>query len=408
MSEQYAAGPAAEPEHRWRVLGIAVALGLTAAASAATIVNFARTKDLPTIPMSQFIAPAQLSEARFAVAVGRGNVSPAIAAAARVAGRAEPLADEPFLLTAASDFVGDRSIGRLRDERLIEEALRRNPRSRRARMLTLRRALGTQKLAPAIQQIAELNRLGQGSVVTLLQGVGRMLISSGQVKEALTALAPYPDLYLGITSGFVATEKPPALTVLFADSLPRNAIGQAEVRSLLLGRLIDDGSYTAARRLAARVSGQANAPTIRNPAFAKQPPQPPFDWELTESDVGVAERQAEGGIYVEHYGRSSGPLLRQLLTLPAGGYQSRLVYEQLSEATGAIELRIFCAQDGTALLRQKLDAAGSRSLQINLLFKVPGAGCTGQYVALYALPQERRLGQQLVVRRLDIAPGILK
>ena len=57
-----------------------------------------------------------------------------------------------------------------------------------------------------------------------------------------------------------------------------------------------------------------------DPDFSKPEPPPPFNWALTSSTVGLAERQPGGRLHAIFYGQEDGALARQLLVLPPGRY----------------------------------------------------------------------------------------
>ena len=48
---------------------------------------------------------------------------------------------------------------------------------------------------------------------------------------------------------------------------------------------------------------------------------PPFNWQLTSSTVGLAERQRGGRLHILFYGDEDGTLASQLLLLPPGAYR---------------------------------------------------------------------------------------
>ena len=57
------------------------------------------------------------------------------------------------------------------------------------------------------------------------------------------------------------------------------------------------------------------------PTFPNRSRRRPFNWALTSSTVGLAERQPGGRLHVIFYGQEDGALARQLLVLPPGRYR---------------------------------------------------------------------------------------
>src|SRR4029078_4582807 len=60
---------------------------------------------------------------------------------------------------------------------------------------------------------------------------------------------------------------------------------------------------------------------IFDAGFSNPAPPPPFNWTLTSSTVGLAERQSGGKLHVIFYGQEDGVLASQLLVLAPGTYR---------------------------------------------------------------------------------------
>jgi len=385
-----------------RLFAILAAPLLAAAALAGWVVNFADKGEAPRLPLSGLIGPARTAELRHAQFAAKGRASPALVRAARAAAARDPLAYEPYLYAGLAGFPTERAVGSARDAALLREALRRKPRSRQARVLLLRHAIGAGRLGEAIAQIGVLNRLNRQYAIALLGGLGRSVTARGQIDEAVGALASHPELYPEFVKGFVAAPKPAGLVAHLGARLPARIVRDETVANPLIDRLVATGDFAAARALWQRTGAVAGGAALTDPGFGRSRAKPPFGWDYAQTGTGVAERQSEGGVFVEYYGRSAGPLLRQLVTLKPGAYRLTLEFEPLSANPGLIALRVACAPGATALGTARLASTSARRTRTVLAFAVPAQGCRGHWIELAGLPDERRKGQQLIVHRLDL------
>ena len=89
---------------------------------------------------------------------------------------------------------------------------------------------------------------------------------------------------------------------------------------VLLQSLTAAGQYSKAQAIWASVAGvRAEAGAfLFDAAFDSPKPPPPFNWALTSSTVGLAERQPGHRLHVIFYGSDDGVLASQLLLLPPG------------------------------------------------------------------------------------------
>ena len=103
--------------------------------------------------------------------------------------------------------------------------------------------------------------------------------------------------------------------------------------AILVRSLVEAGDYRQARAIWARAAGidPALPPGLFDPDFRDGRALPPFNWELTASSVGLAERRS-GRLYVIHYGEQDGVLVRQLVLLAPATY--RLVAPASGDVAG--------------------------------------------------------------------------
>jgi hypothetical protein len=129
----------------------------------------------------------------------------------------------------------------------------------------------------------------------------------------------------------------------------------------LLGGLVRDGQYGKARDVWSRVAHVQPTPgtLIFDAGFADAKTPPPFNWALTGSTVGLAERQPGGRLHVLFYGQEDGTLASQLLLLGPGRY--RLSMQLSGDAARARSLvwSVTCANSNATLARIPLDTAAA-------------------------------------------------
>lgn len=390
--------------NRRRLGAIAAALGCAGFALTAHVGFIAAKPAQVRLPLLGAIGPGKLGELKSLKLDSEGKAPASIDAVARRALPGSPLAFEPFFGVAAAAFREKTAVGGAQDAALLQEALRRNPRSREARLLLLRHALGTGKLSAAIDHIAVLNRLTPGASDQLMAGLGGAIRSPRQVDEAVDALKPHPELYRPFLRGFKLAKQPPELAIRLVSRLPEPVLGDPEVRKMAIEEMVEAKAFAEARALWGKGLGKPGQ-LVHSPDFSDTKAPPPFNWALTENETGVAERDRGGGLLVDYYGRAPGLLVSQLLTLAPGSYTARLDYSTEAGIAAATVLQVSCAGTPAALAQLPLDAKVGASRTASLTFTVPVEGCKGQVLGIAGRVQESRDPQTLLVRRLDAVRG---
>lgn len=302
-----------------------------------------------------------------AAATGAGKpIAPAAFARLDAAARKAPLEPQPFLVAG----IRAQLEGRVeRAERAFEAARLRDPRSLPARYF-----LATSKLQrgdiEGLRDVAALARIepngGQSLVPYLadlarqpraLQGIQRMFRDSPGIRYAvLTNLATDPA-----NAGLV---------VALGGSVDSS---QAPWLGTMIKTLVANRRYGEAKRLWERTAG-VQSTGLFDPDFRNSSALPPFNWELTSSSLGLAERRS-GRLQVIFHGQDSGTLARQLLLLAPGRYRMS-AQTTGADGSGALQWIVRCDQDQTEIGRA---AVG----QGRLAFEVP-ANCAAQWLELSA------------------------
>jgi len=344
------------------------------------------------------LGPARLGQLRAVQLDPQGRVPAGMAQKAQQALAAAPLAYEPFFAAAAAGFRNPRDAGSARDVTLLKEALHRNPRSRESRLFLMRHAVATGDLGGAIDQIAALNRLN-GATEQLMLGVGQAINTPKLVDEAATALRPHPELFNPFLRGFTSARKPRDIAIRMVTSLPPSAMQDEVVRRMAIRELVRVQAFAEARRLWG--SAVQSAGLVHSPDFTDTKAPPPFNWDVTADETGAAERIAGGGVSLDYFGRTPGPLVSQLLTLAPGSYRAKIVYRSESGTPGALGLQVRCVGQDANLIDRPLDARIGVNQALTVPFSV-SAGCAGQLLSLAGRVRETRESQQATVKSVEI------
>jgi hypothetical protein len=147
----------------------------------------------------------------------------------------------------------------------------------------------------------------------------------------------------------------------------------------ILTTLTAAGDYTRAREIWASASRARTEPGswIYDGSFSDPKAPPPFNWTLTSSTLGLAEREAGGRLHIVYYGHDDGFLATQLLVLTPGTY--RLFMELLGEPSRArlLNWSLWCDKASVPVGSITLDAAAAKGWR----FEVP-KGCAAQWLKL--------------------------
>jgi hypothetical protein len=312
----------------------------------------------------------------------RREVPPSAFSLLSAASVKEPLAPEPFLVRGIrAELAGDQRAAEL----AFEAAQWRDPRSLPAAYFLADRYLRAGDVTRGLPQVAALARLSPGG--------------SSAVAPYLAAYARNPANWPALRSLFRAHPdlSGPALTVLATNASSAPAVlaladpAQKGVDAPWLGPLLNSliaaGDYSKAQAVWARAARVKPGPYLYDAGFNDKTSPPPFNWSLTSSAVGVAERQPGARLTVVFYGQQDGILATQLLLLQPGEY--RLSMQLLGDASRARSLNwsVWCDKAAGAIASVTLDAAASQGLH----FKV-SPDCRAQWLKLSGaagdLPQQ--------------------
>jgi hypothetical protein len=289
----------------------------------------------------------------------------------------EPLAPEPFLVRGVrAELAGDGATA----QRAFEAAQWRDPRSLPAADFLADRYFRLDDVDRGLKEVAALSRLSPSGAVTVAPYIASYATAPTNWPSLRRLFRDNPDLAgasLTMLARNAATE--PAVLAL-AD--PRQKMADAPWLPSLLDTLTQSGKYAQAWDIWVKAAGIRVRPGefLHDSAFVDRSSPPPFNWELTASAVGLAERQPGGRLHVMFYGQEDGFLASQLLLLlPSGSY--RLSMELLGDPARArvLSWSVWCDKATAAIAAGTLDSIAARGLH----FEVP-AGCPAQWIKLAA------------------------
>ncbi|WP_157123697.1 hypothetical protein [Allosphingosinicella indica] len=332
-------------------------------------------------------------------------VPPAVDAALGAAFVNEPLAGDPFLYRARQRVeAGDRAgaIG------LLEEARRRSPRSRPVRMMLIEQYLRAENIAAATVEIGVLSKLTPVARDHLSRAVSQLMLDKEVRPAVVRALAADP-IYDSILAELARTGADADLIVDLArqqvqSDQPRE--GRGIWRIALIDRLVDERQYRKARQLWGtffNVPDDAGGNAVYDGRFAGRPGSRPFNWQLTTNQTGAAERSRRGGLDVDYFGRTSGPLARQLLLLSPGQYRLTFRADGNANAQGSrLVWQVMCDGASSTLSETVLDRVEAAPRAFAANFTVPAQNCVAQWLSLEGMAAEFPTTQSAHIDNVEI------
>jgi hypothetical protein len=252
-----------------------------------------------------------------------------------------------------------------------------------------------------------------------LQGLVQATVLARLSPDGSRALAPFVADFAQDRSNWPAlrelfrtqqTIEDEVLAVLAAN--PRNADAIAAVADathrkqdspwlpLLLRSLVESGDYTRALHFWSTFGRGRTGALIYDGDFAAPGPPPPFNWSLTSSTVGLAERQPGKRLHVIFYGNEDGVLASQLLLLPAGTYRLAMRIAGSPVHPEALRWSVRCAGGKDELAITGIDQAA----QGGFAFQVP-ENCPAQWLELSGRSGDVAQQSEATITALTLSPA---
>ncbi|MBW0008396.1 MAG: hypothetical protein JO335_11880 [Sphingomonas sp.] len=302
----------------------------------------------------------------------------------------EPLASEPYLVRGVQgQIAGDGKAAQL----AFEAAQWRDPRSQAAAYFLADRYFRTGDNTRGLLEVAALARLspkGATAISPYLAAYARNPAYWPALKAMFRANPNLAEPALATLASSLATV--PAVLAL---TDPRTKPGQASWLPPLLNTLVGAGDYFRAVAVWTRFTGNPRPQLIHDARFSDKSSPPPFNWALTSSTVGMAERQAGGRLHLVFYGQQDGFLATQLLLLGTGTYRISMQVSGDPVRSRSLNWSLWCDKASAPISSVTLDAAAK-----GWTFKVP-KGCPAQWLRLAGASGE-------ISQQVDVTIGAFK
>ena len=302
----------------------------------------------------------------------RTPIDPGIFAMIDDAAVKSPLSPDPFLVHG----VQLRNDGNARAaKQAFVAAQRRDPRSLPAAYFLADHYYRAGDSLSGLQQTALLARLSPGGTAAVAPFLAAFAREPSHWAEMRAMFRSQPFLEEAVLASLAQDSRNVDALLALADSRHRKP--DSPWLAAILTRLVADGDYARARILWSAIGGGNAGEPVFDTGFSKPVPPPPFNWALTTSGVGIAERQPGGRLHAIFYGNVDGVLASQLVTLASGSYRVRMQLVGAPLHAEALHWSIRCANSGEAFATAALDDAASRGWT----FEVP-ANCKAQWLEL--------------------------
>lgn len=301
-------------------------------------------------------------------------VAPAVFQLIDKAASKAPLAPEPFLVRGVqAQISGDNEAAR----QAFLAAEWRDPRSLPARYFLADQDFRSGNVRHGLAEFAALARLAPNGVGTVTPFVASYAKDRANWPQLRGLFRSDPSLE-DTTLATLAADPANADAILaLADSTHRSAA--SPWLPVLLERMVGAGQYGKARAIWADVAGARIEPDqyLFDAGFSNAEAPPPFNWLLTSSTVGLAERQKDGRLHVIYYGQEEGALAQQLLVLPPGRYRMAMRVSGGGSHAGSLSWSLTCTRAEASFASFGLDSAANREWA----FEVP-PDCPAQRLTL--------------------------
>lgn len=305
-----------------------------------------------------------------------------------------PLAPEPFLVEGIQAQIAGDGQGA---GNAFLAAQRRDPRSLPARYFLAEHYFRSGDAARGLDEIAVLARLSPNGIQGSAPYIGAYARSPSNWPHLRAMFRSNPQIE---DAALVALAVDPANadTILALASPGRRSADSPWLPGLLNG-LVGAGQYARARTIWSVSAGVGNggAPLLYDPGFARPGAPPPFNWRLTSSSVGLAERQPGGRLHAIFYGQEDGALAQQLVVLAPGTY--RLSMRVLGDAsqTKTLSWSVRCANSHEPLATASLDVLAAHVMR----FQVP-ADCPAEWIELLGTSSDMPQQSDVTINRLTL------
>lgn len=298
-------------------------------------------------------------------------VSKAVLETLADAARKDPLAAAPFLVRGVQARIdGNEDLA----ARAFQAAELRDGRSVPARYFLADHDLRTGDAVHGLAEISVLARMIPNGVQGLAPFVAAYAKDRRNWPQLKALFRSNPELADG-TLQVLASD--PANSDIILSLAPARSGTQPIWADRLIQVLVAAGDFGKAQGVWSTIAGVTRpaGALIYDAGFSEAKAPAPFNWTLTSSSLGLAERQPGGRLHVLYYGQDDGTLAQQLLVLKPGRYRLRMRVAGDIGSPPALSWTVTCIKTSALLLNAPL------AQQVDGTFMVPD-GCAGQRLEL--------------------------
>jgi len=305
--------------------------------------------------------------------------------------RKSPLAPEPFLVRGVrAQLAGEQKAA----EQAFAAAKLRDGRSIPARYFLAEQYFRGSDAASGLREIAVLARMVPNGVSSLAPFIATYAKDPRNRTQLQTLFKSDPTLEQAALSTLASDPRNSELVLDLATPSPT----VPQWLGVLVPALVNAGQYDEAYRVWARTAHVRPAGgAVFDAGFAGSDAPPPFNWSLTSSTLGLAERQPGGRLHAIFYGQEDGVLARQLLLLKPGRYRLSMRISGEPSRASALSWTLTCADSKSQLV--SLVLSDPKKAASGVAFDVP-ANCAAQAFELAASAPE--VAQQADVTISDL------
>lgn len=339
-----------------------------------------------------------LGMTKIGAAAHRGRaVGPDVFRSIDAAAAKAPLAAQPYLVRGVqAQIAGNARLA----QRAFEAAERRDPRSLPARYFLAEHYLRTGNVRRGLVEYAALARLAPNGILSATPFVASYARDPSRWPQLKTLFGAEPELQEMTLEAMARDPANTAAILALADTAHRTAA--SPWLPTLVASLVAQGQYRQARSIWAEIAHVQTKPTelLFDSGFSNAAPPAPFNWTLTSSTVGLAERQPGGKLHAIFYGQEDGVLASQLLILDPGPYRLAMKVDGGGPQTPSLRWTLTCANAQAPFATARLDALTGQPWT----FVVP-AGCGAQRLELAGSSSDIPQQVDVTLRGLSLVRG---
>lgn len=334
-----------------------------------------------------------LTDIAAAARAGR-PVAPQVLQAVDDAAGKDPLAAEPFLVHGVQErLAGDESLAAAS----FRAAELRDGRSVPARYFLADHYLRIGDGRNGLREAGMLARMIPNGVAAFAPFVATYAKDPRNWPELRSIFRSDPQLG---SAALTELAYDPRNSDLVLQLAPPAASGAAQPwMTVLINSLVTDRKYAKAYQIWRTLAGRGAAAEglIYDAGFRDAATPGPFNWSLTSSALGLAERSPGGKLHVIYYAQDDGVLASQLLVLKPGRYRLAMQVSGDLRNIGLLSWKLTCEDSKAELLRLRLAA------KTEGVFAVP-SGCAAQRLDLVGSAPDLAQALDVTIGGLSLTP----